>query len=299
MFIVTVLTFVVVALIPGDPAVRLLGAGQTSAQYHALDVRLGLTQSIPVQYWHWLDHVLHGSLGNSLFQGESVSTMLNQRLGVTISLVVGATLVSLVLGVGLGVASVIWRGPLGRSVDVLSWAGFAVPNFWLGLILIELLATQAKLLPTSGYTGPGQSAGHWLQSLVLPVLTLAAAGATGVAKQTRDSLGEVMAGTFIENLRMSGLSRRRVLLRHGLRNAAIPIVTTIGLFGVAMLGGTIVVEQIFALPGLGGLAVQAATDHDLPVIEGVVVYFTLIVVAINLIIDLSYARLNPRVRIAG
>jgi peptide/nickel transport system permease protein len=299
LFLVSILTFIVVALIPGDPAVRILGAGHTAAEYHALDVKLGLTQSIPTQYWHWLDHVLHGSLGTSLFSLQSVSSEVNQRLGVTISLIVGATLVSLVVGVGLGIASAVWRGPFARLIDGLSWGGFAIPNFWLGLILIELIAVQAKLLPPSGYVSIGQSPGHWLRSLVLPVVTLAAVGATGVAKQTRDALSEVMSSDFISSLRMAGLSERTVLFRHGLRNAAIPIVTSVGLFAIAMLGGTILVEQVFVLPGLGSLAVQAATDHDLPVIEGVVVYFTLIVIVVNLVIDLSYAWLNPRVRVAA
>jgi peptide/nickel transport system permease protein len=297
LFLVTILTFIVVALIPGDPAVRILGTGATPAQYHALDVKLGLTRSIPVQYWHWLDHVFHGSLGTSLFTNQSVSSELHQRLGVTISLVVGATLLSLIGGVALGVASAVWRGPLGRFIDTVSWMGFAIPNFWLGLILVELFAVEINLFPPSGYDPIGQGVWPWVRSLILPVVTLAAVGVTGIAKQTRDSLGEVMGQEFVSALRMAGLSRRTILLRHALRNAAIPIVTTVGLFAVTMLGGTILVEQVFNMAGLGSLAVQAATDHDLPVIEGVVVYFTLIVVVINLVVDLSYAWLNPRVRV--
>lgn len=299
LFLVSILTFVLVALIPGDPAVRILGAGHTAAQDHALDQQLGLTQPILTQYWQWLHRTLQGSLGTSLFSLQTVSSLVKQRLGVTLSLIIGATLVSLVVGVGLGVASAVWRGPLGRFIDALSWAGFAVPSFWLGLLLVEYVAVRAKLLPPSGYVTFAQSPGKWLESLVLPVLTLAAAGATGIAKQTRDALSETMSREYIAALRLAGLSRRSVLLRHGLRNASIPIVTTVGLFAVAMLGGTILVEQVFVLPGLGSLAVQAASDHDLPVIEGVVITFTLIVVVINLIIDLSYARLNPRVRMAG
>lgn len=299
LFAVSILTFIVVALIPGDPAVRILGAGHTEAQYHAFDRQLGLTQPILTQYWHWLSHVLHGSLGTSLFSLQSVTSEIGQRLGVTISLVVGATVVSLVVGVGLGMASAVWQGPLGRAIDALSWLGFAIPNFWLGLILVELIAVTAKLLPPSGYVPLGHSPGDWLRSLVLPVLTLSAVGATGIAKQTRDAFGEVMSTEFIASLEMAGVPRRTILFRHALRNAAIPTVTTVGLFAIAMLGGTILVEQVFALPGLGSLAVQAATDHDLPVIEGVVVTFTLIVVVVNLVIDLSYASLNPRMRLVS
>jgi len=297
LFLVSILTFVTVALIPGDPAVRILGAGHTEAEYQALDKKLGLQQSVLVQYWHWLDHVLHGSLGTSLFSNQSVTSAVDQRLLVTVWLVVGATAVSLLGGVALGVLSAGTRGPIGRLVDVLSWLGFAIPNFWLGLVLVEFIAVRAKLLPASGYVAFGQSPAAWLRSLLLPVLTLAAVGVTGIAKQTRDSMSEVMTREFVVALRVAGLPSRTIVLRHALRNAAIPIVTSAGLFAVAMLGGTILVEQVFVLPGLGSLAVQAATNHDLPVIEGVVVTFTLIVIVINLLIDATYGWLNPRVRV--
>jgi peptide/nickel transport system permease protein len=297
LFLVSILTFIMVALIPGDPAVRILGAGHTEAQYQALDRKLGLTEPILVQYWHWLDGVLHGTLGTSLFSLQSVSSEVGQRLPVTLWLVIGATLVSLVAGVALGVAAATTAGPLARLIDGVTWAGFAMPPFWLGLVLIELLAVKARILPASGYVPLGQSPGDWLRSLILPVATLAAAGATGIAKQARDAMAEVMSREYIAALRMAGLPKRTILLRHALRNAAIPIATTVGLFAIAMLGGTILVEQVFVLPGLGSLAVQAAADHDLPVIEGVVLYFTLIVVVVNLVIDLSYAWLNPRVRV--
>jgi peptide/nickel transport system permease protein len=298
-FVASILTFIMVALVPGDPAVRILGGGHTAAQYQALDRQLGLREPILVQYWHWLANVFHGTLGTSLFTDQSVTSEIGQRLPTTLWLVIGATVVSLVGGVALGLASALWRGPLGRLVDAASWATFAVPNFWLGLILIEFISVKAGLLPSSGYVPLGQSPGDWLRSLILPVVTLAAAGVTSIAKQTRDAMAEVTSREFVSALRMAGLSRRAILFRHALRNAAIPIVTAAGLFTIAMLGGTVLVEQVFALPGLGSLVVQAATDHDLPVIEGVVLYFTVIVIALNLLTDLSYAWLNPRVRVAS
>jgi peptide/nickel transport system permease protein len=298
-FVASILTFIMVALVPGDPAVRILGGGHTAAQYQALDRQLGLQEPILVQYWHWLVSIFHGTLGTSLFTDQSVTSEIGQRLPTTLWLVVGATVVSLVAGVALGVASALWRGPLGRIVDAASWATFAVPNFWLALILIETFSVRAGLLPSSGYVPLGQSPVDWLRSLILPVLTLAAAGVTSIAKQTRDAMAEVMSREFVAALRMAGLSRRTIMFRHALRNAAIPIVTAAGLFTIAMLGGTVLVEQVFALPGLGSLVVQAATDHDLPVIEGVVLYFTVIVIALNLLTDLSYAWLNPRVRVAS
>jgi peptide/nickel transport system permease protein len=295
-FLVTVLSFVTVALIPGDPAVRILGADHTLAEYHALDRKLGLDQPVLVQYWHWLDNLFHGSMGSSLFTAQPVFTELNQRIWCTLSLVVGATLVSLVAGVAIGVGSTLLPRLPARLLDGASWLGFALPNFWLGLVLVELLAVKADLLPASGYVPFSQSPGQWASSLVLPVLTLAAAGATGVAKQTRTALSEVLGREFVTSLVMAGLPYRAVVFRHALRNAALPVVTIAGLFFVAMLSGTIVVEQVFVLPGLGSLAIQAATDRDLPVIEGVVVYFTLIVIVVNLLVDLSYAWLNPQVR---
>ncbi len=297
LFLVSLLTFVTVALIPGDPAVQILGAGHTGAEYLAFDKKLGLQQPVLVQYWHWLDNVLHGTLGTSVFSTQSVFSFIGQRLPVTISLIAGATVVSLIVGVGLGVLSATMRGSFARVVDVLSWLGFAVPNFWLGLILVDLFAVRLKLFPASGYVNFGHSPSSWLKSLILPVLTLALFGATGIAKQTRDAMTDVMNSEFVVALRVAGLPRRSIIFRHALRNAAIPVVTNIGLFAVAMLGGTVLVEQVFVLPGLGSLAVQAASSHDLPVIEGVVVTFALIVIAVNLLIEVSYAWLNPRIRV--
>jgi peptide/nickel transport system permease protein len=298
-FVASILTFIMVALVPGDPAVRILGGGHTAAQYRALDRQLGLQEPILVQYWHWLVNIFHGTLGTSLFTNQTVTSELAQRLPTTVWLVIGATVVTVVAGVALGLASAVWRGPLGRVVDAASWITFAVPNFWLGLILIEFVAVKANLLPSSGYVPLGQDPGAWLRSLILPVITLAAVGVTGIAKQTRDAMADVLGREFMAALRMAGLPRRTLLLRHALRNAAIPIVTAAGLFTIAMLGGTILVEQVFVLPGMGSLVVQAATDHDLPVIEGAVLYFTLIVIVVNLLIDLSYAWLNPKVRVTA
>ena len=296
---VSILTFIMVAIVPGDPAVRILGAGRTAAEYQALDSKLGLSAPLLVQYGHWIDGVLHGTLGTSLFTNQTVTSELAQRLPATVWLVIGATLVTVVAGVALGLAGAVWRGPLGRVVDAASWVAFAIPNFWLGLILIELIALKAHLLPSSGFVPLGQDPGAWLRSLILPVLTLAAVGVTGIAKQTRDAMSEVLGREFMTALRMTGLPRRSLLLRHALRNAAIPVVTAAGLFAIAMLGGTILVEQVFVLPGMGSLVVQAAADHDLPVIEGAVLYFTVIVIVVNLLIDLSYAWLNPKVRVTA
>jgi peptide/nickel transport system permease protein len=175
--------------------------------------------------------------------------------------------------------------------------GLAIPNFFLGLILIALFAVAIPLFPATSYVPFDESPLEWARSLVLPVVALATPGIAVVAKQTRDSMRAVLERPFIRTLRASGLPRRSIIYKHALRSAAIPVVTVLGLIFVASLGGTVLVESVFAMPGLGGLAVQATTQHDLPLIQGVAVYFTVLVVAVNLLVDLAYGWLDPRVRV--
>jgi peptide/nickel transport system permease protein len=299
LFVITALTFVLASMAPGDAAKAILSSqsgSYTAQQYQQVRHALGIDQSLPLQYWHWLDGVLHGSLGVDLFSGQPVTQELNARLGPSLSVITGTVIVSGLAGVGLGVVSALRGGALGRLVDVVSLAGLALPNFWLALVLVELLAVRVRAFPATGYAPLSADPGPWLRSIALPVLTLSAGGVAFVAKQTRDSLSEVMSRDFIVMLRARGLSRRSVVLRHALRNAAIPVVTVLGLLLVSLLGGTVLIENVFSIPGLGQEAVTAAGSHDLPVIEGVAFYFTVVVVIVNLLVDLSYRLLNPRVR---
>ena len=299
LFLVTVLTFVLASMAPGDAAKAILSSqsgSYTAQQYQQMRRALGIDQPLPVQYWHWLDGVLHGSLGTDLFSGQPVAQELNARLGPSLSIILGTVIASGVVGVSLGIASAVRGGALGRLVDVVSLAGLSFPNFWLALVLAELFAVEIRLFPATGYAPLGADPGPWLHSIALPVLTLSAGAVAFVAKQTRDSMSEVMSQEFIVMLRARGVSRRSVVLRHALRNAAIPVVTVVGLLLVSLLGGTVLIEDVFSIPGLGQEAVTAAGSHDLPVIEGVAFYFTVIVVVANLLVDLSYRLLNPRVR---
>jgi peptide/nickel transport system permease protein len=299
LFVITAATFVLASLAPGDAAKAILSSqsgSYTTQQYQQMRHALGIDQPLPVQYWHWLDGVLHGSLGADLFSGQPVTQELNARLGPSLSIIVGTVIVSGLVGVSLGTVSALRGGALGRLVDVVSLAGLALPNFWLALVLVELLAVKVQVFPATGYAPLGTDPGPWLRSIALPVLTLAAGGVAFVAKQTRDSLSEVMSRDFIVLLRARGLSRRSVVLRHALRNAAIPVVTVLGLLLVGLLGGTVLIENVFSIPGLGQEAVTAAGSHDLPVIEGVAFYFAVVVVIANLLVDVSYRLLNPRVR---
>jgi peptide/nickel transport system permease protein len=295
-FVVSILVFVLEALTPGNAARALLGAGGTPEQYAALRRQLGLDQPLYQQYWHYIDRVLHGSFGTSIFTGQPVTTVLNARLPTTLSLIILSTVLAAVVGILLGTISAVRGGVIGRIVDVVSVAGLALPNFWLGLILVVIFSIDLHLFPAIGYTSLLQSPVEWIRSLVLPVVALSLAGVAGIAKTTRDSMLEIMNRDFIRTLRANGVSARSIIWKHALKNAAIPVVSIMNVIFISALSGTIFIESVFVLPGLGSLIVTAVTNHDIYEIEGVAIYFTLIVIAVNLIIDVAYGWLNPRVR---
>lgn len=297
LFIVSVLTFVLQSLAPGNLARELLGVEYTPAAYAALRIKLGLNEPIYFQYWHWLDGVLHGTLGVSAYSGQPVSQALNQRIGVTLALVVATLVVSSVVGIALGTVSALRKqGLIARCADVLSLAGEAVPHFWAALVLIDFFAVDLRWFPSTGYVNPGVSVGEWVASLVLPVVTLSLGAVAPIAKLTRDSMLEVLDRDFIIALKARGVPERMIIFRHALRAAAAPVVTMTGLLFVGLLSGTVLVESVFGLPGLGGLAVQSVNNHDLSMIQGVALYFTVLVIIVNTLIDLAYGWLNPKAR---
>jgi peptide/nickel transport system permease protein len=298
LLVVSTGTYLLAGLLPGDVARTILGQYATPEQYQSLRHSLGLDQPLLTRYWQWLGQAVHGHLGVSPIYGVQVTSLLDSRLSVTFSLVIGATLVAGVVGVLLGIASALRWGGIGRLVDALSLVGLAIPNFFLGLILVAWFAVSIQLFPATGYVPLSSSPSQWLRSLVLPVLTLAVPGIAVIAKQTRDAMLEVMSRPFVRTLRGCGIPRRSIIFKHVLRSAAISVATVIGLVFISCLSGTVLVESVFALPGLGGLAVQATEKHDLPVIQGVVVYFTAIVIVVNLLVDLAYAALDPKVRVS-
>ncbi|MTD52733.1 ABC transporter permease [Amycolatopsis pithecellobii] len=295
--VVSILTFVLQSLTPGDAARTILGTDFDPAQYAMLRQKLGLDEPLWERYWNWLQQLFHGSLGDSLFSGQAVTEALNERLGVTLSLIVATVLLAGMTGIGLGVLSATRRnGLLARTVDVLSLVGEALPSFWVGLLLIAGFAVLWQIFPATGYIAPADSIGGWAWSLVLPVVTLSLGAVAVIAKQTRDSMMDILDREFVSALRARGIAESSIVFRHALRAAAIPVVTVLGLLFVHLLSGTVLVETVFGLPGLGGLAVQATTQHDMPMIQGAAVYFTLIVVVVNLLIDITYGWLNPKAR---
>jgi peptide/nickel transport system permease protein len=294
--VVTVLTFVLESLVPGNTARAIIGASGSPAAYQRLRVELGLNNPLWYQYWQYLDQVLHGNLGTSVFTGEPVSTLLNQRLGVTLSLVLLATAFCAVLGVLLGVVSAVRGGVVGRAVDVLSLVGLALPGFWVAIILAAVFAVSLRIFPATGYIPPTDSVGRWLWALTLPVIALGLGGVASVAKQTRDSMKDTLGREYVRTLRASGIGRGSIIWKHALRNGAIPVVTVLGLVFVSALSSTVFVEAVFVLPGLGSMAVTATSQHDIPVIEGIALYFTVLVVIVNVLLDVVYGMLNPKVR---
>jgi peptide/nickel transport system permease protein len=296
LWVVVTFTFLLLQFVPGDPAAVILGGQGTPAQIAQVRAELGLDRPVIDQYGTWLGRVLRADLGRSVISGQSVSAILNERAPVTISLAIAATLVSVVVGVAMGVLAAVRGGWIDRIVRFGAGLGAAVPNFWLGALLVLVFSVWIRVLPSVGYTSLFRAPATWARYMILPVVAVAAAPIAGVARQTRASMSVALESEYVQTLRGAGLSRRSVVYKHALRNASIPIVTVVGLLFVGLLGGAVLVEQVFALPGLGQATVQAISTNDIPVLQGLVIYTTVIVLIVNLVIDLLGAWLNPKVR---
>jgi peptide/nickel transport system permease protein len=295
---VSALTFVLAALTPGDAAQTILGTQASPEAVAKLNESMGLNLPIYQQYGNWLSGVFHGDLGTSVFTGEPVTRILGDGLPITLTLIVGAVGLSLLIGVPLGVASARRPDRGGQALDVLAMLGFAIPTFWLGLLLVVGFSNTLHLFPASGWVNPNVSYAQWARSLVLPVAALAVGGISLMAKQTRDGMLDAMSREFIRSLRGRGISERDVVYKHALRSALPNTVTLVGLYVVSLLLGTTLVEAVFALRGLGTIAVEATTQHNLPILEGAALYFTLVVVVVFALVDVIRAWLNPKLRLA-
>jgi peptide/nickel transport system permease protein len=296
LWVVVTFTFLLLQFVPGDPAAVILGGQGTPAQIAHVRAELGLNKPLVDQYGKWLGSVVHGDLGRSVISGESVSNILNARAPVTLSLAIAAMIVSIVVGVGLGVLAAVRGGWVDRTVRFGVVLGAAMPNFWLGALLVLIFSVWLGLLPSVGYTSVFSAPVSWARYMVLPIAAVAATSIAGVARQTRASMSVAMESEYVQTLRGVGLSRRSIVYKHALRNASLPIVTVVGWLFVGLLGGAVLVEQVFALPGLGQATVQAISTNDIPVLQGLVIYTTVIVLIVNLLIDSTSAWLNPKVR---
>jgi peptide/nickel transport system permease protein len=295
LLVVSFVTFLLLSLTPGNAAYTVLGARATPAQLAQLKTEMGLNKPFLVQYGTWLEHALQGNFGQSLISGQAVSQALAQQIAPTLSLVLLALVVSSTAGMALGIWSAVRGGRLARFLDSVSFVGMAVPGFIVALVLIQIFVVTFHLLPASGYVSIGQSPPVWFRSLILPVISLSIGAIGIIAKQTRTAMQEVLSQEYIVVLRANGYSPRSIVLRHALRAASIQILSIIGVVFVGLLSGAVIIESIFSIPGLGSLAVQASSQSDIPVVLGVTVVFTLIVVITNLLLDLVFLVANPKI----
>ncbi|HEX2349224.1 MAG TPA: ABC transporter permease [Ktedonobacterales bacterium] len=294
--LVSFVTFMLIHLVPGDPARVLLGESATPQTVAALDHQLGLDKPLWTQYALWLGQALHGNLGQSIQLQQPVTTAIIQRLPVTAELGVLALIVSVALAIPLGVAAAARRNTsFDWLVNILSLIGTAIPNFVLGLLLILFLAVVLRPFPPGGYVPFTQDPLGNLRDIILPVVTLAAGAVAGNMRQIRASMIEVLNQDYIRTARAKGLSQRRVYYLHALRNALLPLLTIVGLQAGAILSGAVVIETIFLWPGVGQLAIQSILAKDYPVVQGVVLLSALSYMLINLLVDISYGVLDPRI----
>ncbi len=296
LFLISLVTFVVVQVVPGDSAQLILGTEAPPEALADLRARLGLDRPLPLQYLSWLSGVLRGNLGVSLRHGRPVATLIAERLPVTLSLATLSLALAVLLAVPLGVlAAVRQHSALDYGVLVFAQAGLALPSFWIGILLILIFALSWRWLPSGGYVPWGESPLGTLRTLAMPVLALGLPVAGVLARLVRASMLEELARDHIRTARAKGLSEAQVIVRHALRNALIPTVTLLGLQLGFLLGGSIVIEQVFALPGVGRLVLFAINNRDLPLIQGLVLFIAAVVVVINFLVDLAYTWLDPRI----
>jgi peptide/nickel transport system permease protein len=299
---ITLLAFALIRLAPGDPLTLMVAgsADLTADDLAELRRAHGLDRPFAVQYVHWLGRALGGDFGQSLLYKRPVGQMIGAALPNTLQLAVCALLVALGGGVPLGIAAARWRGtPVDHAVRLVSVVGHAVPPFWLGLLFILTMAVQARLVPVGGMLSVGASEwdlGDRLAHLVGPVLVLSMGGIATYARYVRAELLEVLGAGFVRTARAKGLHERTVLWRHALRNAALPMITALGGLLAYLVSGAVVVEQVFAWPGMGRLTYEAARSKDYPIVMGVVVVSSLLLIVSYLIRDLAYAAADPRVR---
>lgn len=296
LFIIASFAFALVNMIPGDPVAGILGSDASEEQYAAVRAQLGLDRPLIVQYGDFLLGVLRLDLGSSLQTGQAVTAAIGQRMPVTISLSLLSIVVTLVVGVGLGLVGALRGKFAGRIAQIISILGISVPNFWLGVLLILVFSLTLGWLPATGYVPLDRDPGGWARALVLPVITIALAGVAAISRQTRASMNEALAKDNVRTLLAAGTPRRTIIFKHALRNASIPVVTSLGFAFINIFGGAIIVEQVFALPGLGQLTISAISSKDIPMIQGIIVCTALVVLLVNLVVDVMYVILNPKVR---
>ncbi len=295
--IVLLVTFSLIHLTPGNPAYTILGEQASKSAVRLLDQKMGLNQPLAIQFLSYINHAIHGNLGRSLLDNEPVSQLIGTRLPVTLELSVLAVALSLVIAVPMGILAAYRANTWIDSVSrVLALVGAAVPNFWLALLLVYVFGVSLRWLPSLGWVPLNQGIGQNLLHLILPVIVLALPLVATTSRVLRGELIEVLHSLYIQVARAKGLKEWAVVMRHGFKNAVIPVVTVVGLQVGFLLGGVVITETIFSLPGMGQLVVDAIFQRDYIMLQGSVLFLALVVLLANLAVDLSYAWLDPRIR---
>jgi len=297
--LVSLMSFALIWLVPGDPAAAFLDASATPDQVAKLRSALGLDLSLPQQMFGWYGRILSGDLGQSILLNRSVTAALIERLPVTLSLAALALAFAVFFGVAAGIIAAVnhnrWPD---QAVMTTALLGLSVPDFWLGLVMVLVFAVSLGWLPSGGFTPFLQSPTEWLRGMVLPALTLGLVQVGFIARMARASMLDTLSQDYVRTADAKGLAKLHVVLRHALPNAMIPILTVIGIVSGALLGGAVIVEQVFSIPGIGRLIVGAIASRDFPVLQGGLLFLAVVYLAINLVVDILYAVVDPRVRLA-
>ncbi|MGH3241938.1 MAG: ABC transporter permease [Spirillospora sp.] len=297
--IVSFLIYSLIALVPGGPEVALAGSNPTPERIAQIREELGLDEPFLIQYWNWLTDVLQGDLGNSFVDNQSVWSAVAAGFPVTLSLVVLTLLIAAVLGLALGLAAGLRPGSwLDRISTVTASAFMALPYFWVGMMLVLIFAIQTRMLPAVGYVPFADDPVDWFKHLILPAFSLATVPTAVVARQTRAAVTSVMQEDYIRTAKAKGLHPRRVAGKHVMKNAAVPVVTAFGVEANRLIGATVVIEQLFALPGVGKLAYFSVFSRDFPMVQGILLITAVLIMLVNLAVDLSYGYFNPKVKVS-
>lgn len=297
---ISLLVFTAMRLIPGNFVDIMIGLGGdvSDEQRAAITASYGLDAPLPIQYLRWLGNIVTGDMGNSLRTGQPVAQSILDRLPITLELTLLATLVSLLFAIPAGILAAVNRGgPIDVIIRLVALVGLSVPNFLIATMLILFVSTRWQVLPTTGFVGIEEGLWPNLQSLILPATALGALLAASIMRMTRSSVLEELGKEYLTVARAKGFSSKAVVMRHALRNALVPVITVVGIQTGYLLGGTVIVEQIFAIPGIGRLALDAVSQRDYPVVQGTTLFIAAAFVLMNLVTDIIYGFVDPRIRV--
>ncbi|KAA9166743.1 ABC transporter permease [Amycolatopsis acidicola] len=298
-FVASIVVFAFMAVLPGDPAQVALGVNATPELLAKTRHDFGLDRSLVTQYLSWFGGVLHGDFGHSYVTGEAIGPQLVDRLGVTLWLVGAGMLVALVLAIPFGTLAATWhRRFSGAAISGISQLGVAVPAFLAGILLVQIFAVQLRWLPSGGWTPPDQDAGEFVRGLILPALSLGIVQGAVLTRYVRSAVLDTLGQDYLRTARSKGLRPYPALMRHGLRNAAVPVVTVLGLQLSTLLIGAVVVERVFVLPGLGSMLLDSVSSRDLLAVQGIVLVLVVAVLLVNFLVDVLYVLIDPRLRVS-